>query len=190
MPRFWRGAALGLAAPKRSTSLPRRQLQPRRARRRRAPRAARLAVLDARRRRRFASPRTSGCAPAFSTFVRRAIHAPVRAAVALDMNVGFANRILDRARLLAARLADGHFLDHAGALADHRLLGMLPHFERLLAECLARSGTIDRTALNLDVLFGEIDRLAHRLLHDAAIDPHAPALYVALTDDQFLLGHR
>src|SRR5688572_26415924 len=190
MPRFWHGAALGLAGAKRSTSPPRRQLQPRRAHRRRAPRAARRAVSDARRRRRFASPRTSGCAPAVGSFVRRAIRAPVRAAIALDMDVGFANGILDRARLLAARLADGHLLDHAGALADHRLLGMLAHLERLLAECFAGSGTVDRAALDLDVLFGEVDRLAHRLLDDAAIDAHAPALDVALADDELLLGNR
>ena len=98
------------------------------------------------------------------------------AEVGLDAHVGLANRILHRARFRAARLADRQLFDHARPLANDRLLGVLAHLERLLAECVVGSGPVNRAALHIDVLFLEVDRLAYRLLDDAAIDAHAAAL--------------
>src|SRR3954451_22558716 len=112
----------------------------------------------------------------------------------LDLDLGAADLVAHRRRVLFGPLLERDLLDHARLLADLGLLGGLGHLDGALLEgrlgLLGAELAVDPLALGLDVLLAQADLLLDRPLDDVAADPHPAAHDLALADLELLLDHR
>src|SRR3954453_18582299 len=112
----------------------------------------------------------------------------------LDLDLGAADLVAHRRRVLLGPLLERDLLDHARLLADLGLLGGLGHLDGALLEgrlgLLGAELAVDPLALRLDVLLAQADLLLDRPLDDVAADPHPAAHDLALADLELLLDHR
>ncbi len=112
---------------------------------------------------------------------------------ALDLDIGAADRLLDRLGVLAGLAADDDLLDDADLLVDDSLFAVLAELERPLAERGRITGldrTIDRVAIDGDPLLAQLDLLPHRGLGHVRVHADAAAVDRALADLELPLDDR